>query len=103
MAQKGAFMTKQKYTVRMLDSFHFMDESEEYNSGTFNTYEEAVSKCRQIIDEFLESAHKPGETAEQLYGTYVMYGDTPVIHGEKPGNFSANDYCRERCKYLTKK
>lgn len=101
MAQKGTLVTKQKYTVRILDNFHFMDESEEYNSGTFNTYEEAVAKCKRIIDEFLESAHQPGETAEQLYGTYVMFGETPLIDGSKTGDFSANDYCRERCKLIT--
>lgn len=95
-------MAKQKYTVRILDNFHFMDESEEYNSGIFNTYEEAVSKCKKIIDDFLESAHQPGETATQLYETYVMYGETPIIWGDGLGNFSSNDYCRERCVFLAK-
>ena len=78
-----------------------MDESAEYNSGMFTNYEDAVSKCKKIIDDFLESAYQPGETAEQLYGTYVMYGETPYINGKELRSFSANDYCRKRCKALT--
>lgn len=74
-----------------------MDESESYGSGVFDTYEEAVTKCKEIIDEFLDSVKKPDENAEQLYSTYVMYGETPHIHGEKLGDFSATDYAKQRC------
>jgi hypothetical protein len=90
-------MTKQKYTVRVLDNFHFMDESEEYNSGMFETYEEAVAKCKEILDDFLESAYQPGDIAESLYGTYTQYGETPLIYGENLGAFDSNKYARVRC------
>lgn len=91
---------KQKYTVRILDNFHFMDENAEYNSGSFDTYDEAVSKCKEIINEFLEDVVEPGDTAEGLYNTFVMYGETPHIHGEKLGQFSATGYARQRCSEL---
>ena len=74
-----------------------MDESAEYNSGTFDTYEEAVTKCKDILDDFLASAYQPGETAEQLYGTYVQYGETPLIWGKDLGNFDSNEYARTKC------
>lgn len=74
-----------------------MDESESYGSGSYDTYEEAVTKCKEIIDEFLDSAKKPDENAEQLYSTFVMYGETPHIHGENLGNFSATTYAKQRC------
>lgn len=90
-------MIMQKYKVIIDDNFHFMDESESYGSGVFDTYEEAVTKCKEIIDEFLDSVKKPDENAEQLYSTYVMYGETPHIHGEKLGDFSATDYAKQRC------
>jgi hypothetical protein len=90
-------MIMQKYKVIVDDNFHFMDESESYGSGVFDTYEEAVAKCKEIIDEFLESAKKPDENAEQLYSTFVMYGETPHIHGEKLGDFSATVYAKQRC------
>ena len=95
-------MTKKKYTVRMLDNFHFMDKSEEYNSGTYDTYEEAVDKCKSILDDFLESAYQPGDTAETLYGTYVQYGETPLIWGEDLGDFDSNKYARMRCMEIVK-
>ena len=95
-------MSKQKYTVRILDNFHFMDQSEEYNSGTYDTYDEAVAKCKAILDDFLESAYQPGETAEQLYGTYVHYGESPLIWGKNLGDFDSNVYARERCEQITK-
>ena len=97
MVQNGANMTKQKYRVIIDDNFHFSDESESYGSGVFDTYEEAVTKCKEIIDEFLDLAKKPDENAEQLYTTFVMYGETPHIHGEKLEDFSATDYAKHRC------
>lgn len=90
-------MTKQKYTVRILDNFAFMDISAEYNSGTYDTYEEAVSKCKNILDDFLESAYQPGDSADQLYNTYVNFGETPLIWGENLGDFDSNEYARMKC------
>lgn len=96
-------MAKKKYTVRILDNFHFMDQSEEYNSGNFDTYEEAVTKCKAILDDFLESAYQPNDTADQLYGTYTQYGETPLIWGDNLGNFDSNIYARERCEQIVKR
>jgi hypothetical protein len=79
-----------------------MDQSEEYNSGTYDTYEEAVAKCKAILDDFLESAYQQGETAERLYGTYVMYGETPLIWGENLGTFDSNEYAKEQCVKIAK-
>lgn len=90
------------YKVIIDDNFHFMDENESYGSGTFSTYEEAVAKCKDIINEFLESAILPADTAEGLYMTYVMYGETPHITGSNLGNFSSNDYARLKCSELVR-
>ena len=95
-------MKKKQYTIRILDNFHFMDKDEEYNSGTFDTYEEAVAKCKAILDDFLESAYQPGDTADGLYGTYVHYGETPLVLGENLGTFDANQYARIRCQQIVK-
>lgn len=94
-------MTKQHYSVRVLDNFNFMDESAEYNSGTFNTYEEAAAKCKSIIDDFLESAYTPGDTAEQLYNSFIMFGESPILSGPKLGEFSDAAYTRARCLEIT--
>ena len=35
------------------DNFHYMDEDERCDSGTFKTYEEAVSAAKEIVDRSL--------------------------------------------------
>jgi hypothetical protein len=95
-------MRKKKYTIVIDDNFHFMDESESYKSGEFDTYEEALGECKKILDDFLEDAVRPGDTADQLYSAFVMFGETPHIHGEKLGKFSATNYARKRCTEIVK-
>lgn len=97
-------------TVRVLvdDNFHYMDESERYQLGVFDTVEEAVSKCREIIDADL--AHmakqaKPGLSAEALYELYMRFGEDPFIicegadeeGAEAARAWSAWDYAKSRC------
>ena len=94
-------MVVRKYKVIVDDNFHFMEKSESYSSGVYDTYEEAVVKCKEIIDGFLESAKNTDENTEQLYSTFVMYGETPHIHGEKLGDFSATNYAKQRCKEMS--
>ncbi len=42
-----------KYRVMIDDNFHYMDEDERCDSGTFKTYEEAVSAAKEIVDRSL--------------------------------------------------
>ena len=88
------------YLLFIDDNFHYMDESERYLSGTFDTIEAALEKARHIVDEFLESAYEPGMSAAQLYHSYVDFGEDPFIRcegGVPQAKFSAWDYARERC------
>ena len=72
-----------------------MDESEAYNHGQYNSYEEAMIKAKSIVDEFFEHNWKPGVTPDYLIGQYCLYGDDPIIlpneHG-KHERFSARTY-----------
>jgi len=54
------------YTVFVDDNFHYMDESERYRQGVYETVEEAVAACKGIVDEFLQSANEPGTTSDSL-------------------------------------
>lgn len=97
-------MKHELYKVFVDDNFHFMDESERYADGVYSTYEEAVEQCKQIVDEFLEDAHKPGMTSDQLYyGTYTMFGEDPFIVGPDKGNFSSWDYANRRSEEIVRK
>ena len=91
------------YLLYVDDNFHYMDESERYLSGTFDTVEAALTKARQIVDECLESAYEPGMTAAQLYHSYVGFGEDPFIvcEGDLPQvKFSAWDYAGRRCDVI---
>ena len=85
-----------KYTVYIDDNFHFMDESERYEHGSYRTLAAAVKACKRIVDEFLKEHYKPGMTAEELYSGYTGFGEDPWISGDDKDRFLAWDYAKER-------
>jgi len=91
------------YTVMVADNFHYMDEDERWEYGTFATPEEALAACRKLVDEWLALNHKPGMTAAELYSQYMSFGDDPFIIAPNEAQgaaFSAWDYARERSAIL---
>lgn len=52
-----------------------MDESEAYNHGHYETYEDALIAAKTIVDEFFEHNWKSGFTADYLLGQYSLYGE----------------------------
>ena len=80
------------YQVYCDDNFHFTDEDERGYIGEFATAEEAIAKCKEIVQESVEHCRKPGMTAEEIYEAYVDFGDDPFIKGVK---FSAWDYAKQ--------
>lgn len=85
-----------KYRVCVDDNFHFMDESERYELGEFESQEEALAAAKDIVDRGLETVYKPGMSAEELFGNYTMFGEDPFIVPED-SEFSAWEYARKRC------
>ena len=83
------------YKVIVADNFHYMDESESYTSGEFSTLEEAIVKCKKIVNRFLKSAYQSGMSSEELYESYTLFGDDPYIATENV--FSAWTYAKKRC------
>jgi hypothetical protein len=104
---KGTKMTKYKYIVLVDDNFHYMDESERYQSGEYETYAEAVQHCKKNVDEYLHDALRQ-EVAkpENLYESYVNFGEDPFIQTHPDSqiklfegeHFSAWDYAKQRCE-----
>ena len=90
------------YVVMVDDNFHYMDEDERYRHGEFADAGVAIEHCRQIVDEYLESALKPGMSAEELWDSYKSFGEDPFIQSVDvaPVRFSAWDYARGRCADL---
>ncbi|MCB1432429.1 MAG: hypothetical protein KDK75_08225 [Alphaproteobacteria bacterium] len=89
----------QVWTVIVNDNFHFMDENERYELGSYQRYQDAEAACREIVDEFLND--RPEQDAASLYDCYCMFGEDPFIIGPDAGrNFSAWDYAKLRCAEL---
>lgn len=90
------------YKVIVADNFHYGDESESYELGTFATLELAIDASKRIVDEYLASAHKPGMSASDLYRSYTGFGEDPYIIAADTGGvlFSAWKYAREQCDVL---
>lgn len=89
-----------KYMVYVDDNFNFMDESERYCDGEFNNPKDAIAKCKQIIDSYLEEATKIEKDADSLYSSYTMFGEDPFIVGPTDVEFSAWDYAKKRSEEI---
>jgi hypothetical protein len=87
-----------KLHLRVYENNHYMDESDAYDHGQYDTYEEAMIAAKAIVDEFFVQNWKRGMTPDDLLAQYSLYGDDPIIlpneHGEHP-RFSASDYSEE--------
>ena len=92
------------FKVLVDDNFHYMDDSERYELGTFPTLEPAAEAARLVVDEYLQSAYEPGMTSDTLLETYLSFGEDPftVSTGGAPSGvlFSARDYGRTRCEAM---
>lgn len=98
----GSGVPKRRYKVMVDDNFHYMDESERYSAGEYDTCEEAIEKCKCIVDDFLLAVLMPSMTAEQLMEMYIFFGEDPFILSQDRGcSFHARDYARQRCEEAT--
>ena len=92
---------KPKYSVFVDDNFHYMDESERYLLGEFETREEAIQTAKAIVDAFLIRGYEEGMSAEKLHEQYRAYGEDPFISPrDENAPFSAWGYAKIRCDEL---
>jgi hypothetical protein len=99
VSQRAEPLAEKPYVVFVDDNFHFMKEEERYKSGDYATLEEAVKKCQEIVDGFLDDQYKPGMSSDALFEQYAHFGEDPFIRGPE-SDFSAWDYARQRCDEL---
>ena len=94
------------FKVIVAENSHYMDESENYAYGTYDTLEQAVAVAKEIVDRFVIQTCKPGVSFESAWSIYAMFGEDPyirVVDGNvEQGSlaFSARSYARERCMEL---
>ena len=88
------------YTVEVDDNYHYMDESERYTLGEYDTWEEALAAAKKVVDDFLDAS---SESGAKLYDDYVSFGEDPFISGGPPDgqeSFSAWAYAKRRCEEI---
>jgi hypothetical protein len=73
------------YKVMVDDNFHYMEEDERREHGSYSTLEDAISTCKGLVDRSLAASYRPGMTAAELFEHYASFGDDPVIVAEGRG------------------
>src|ERR1700730_11315217 len=90
-----------RYKIYVDDNFHYMDESERYFKGGYETAEAAIGAAKAMVDAELVASYKPDMTAGELYDLYTDFGEDPFIVSEDRNcRFSAWDYAKERCQQI---
>lgn len=84
-----------KYIVKVDDNFHYMDESERYDGGSYSSLEEAIKRCEEITTESLKGFYKKGTSADELKAKWLMFGEDPFVIGADKVPFSAREYLSE--------
>jgi hypothetical protein len=93
--------TEKKYRVLIDDNYDYMDESARYGGGSFDTFEEAVTRCKELVDDSLEECYEEGMSGGELDGRYKMFGDDPFIMSDDPvGKYSSWDYAKVRSEEI---
>ena len=88
-------MDKQ-FSVKVDDNYHYMDESERYEDGSYQTLAEAILRCKAITIASLKACYEKGIDANKLQAQWLMFGDDPFVVGAagKPP-FSAREFVTE--------
>ena len=92
----------EKYKIYVDDNYHYMDKSERYSVGSYDSLEEAVNKCKEITIKSLKGFYEKGITPETLSAQWAMFGEDPyVFGGDGTIPFSARKFIStELCKEI---
>jgi hypothetical protein len=102
----GAGENMSKYRVLINDNANYMDEREQVKHGDFDSADDAVAACKEIVDSDLITMRKAGTAAKDLYKVYVAFGPDPFIvpinAKDRAVKFSAWTYAKAECKRISK-
>jgi len=75
-----------QFKIFVDDNYHYMDKSERYSVGSYDSLEEAVNKCKEITIKSLKDLYEKGITPETLSAQWAMFGEDPprrsVLNGQ---------------------
>lgn len=83
--------------IMVIDNFNVPD-SGATSFMRFDNVREAIEWAKWVTNDFLKSAYKPGMTAEELWKSFAMFGESCSVIG---GNsFHGRDYAKARCEEI---
>jgi len=83
-----------EFQLRVYSNAHYMDESEAYTVGGFQSWQAALEHAQSIGRDDFSGLFKPGMDAETLLKTYQLFGNDPVIAPSEPPGFSAWEFAK---------
>lgn len=93
-----------KYRVLVNENSRYMDESARSDQGIYPSADHAIAACKAMVDDELNTMHRPGMTGKELYQLYIGFGPDPFVVPLNPNDpeieFSAWSYAKQRCKEL---
>jgi hypothetical protein len=91
-----------QFKIFVDDNFHYMDESERYAAGSYNSLEEAIGQCKELTIKSLKDLYEKGITPEKLQTQWLMFGEDPYVFGGSGAvPFSARKFVSiELCKEI---
>jgi hypothetical protein len=95
-------MDTKKYIVMVDDNYHFMDTDYRSKDGEYDTEEEAIARCKEIVEVSCGKRPRKGLSAEELYSGWMGYGEDPFIvsNAALKTGFSARKYAKEYCRKI---
>ncbi|HAN78749.1 MAG TPA: hypothetical protein DCQ31_13795 [Bacteroidales bacterium] len=95
------------FSLKVYDNYHYMDESETYLTGNYETAEEAVNAAKKIVEEFLLQLLEQGTEPDQLYQIFLNFGEDPMVISTNPNLeapfFSSTTYAQTYINLLIEK
>lgn len=86
------------YNIIVYDNYHYQDSEEAYMILGFETAEDAIKKCREIVEQSITECSNKHTTSDSIYCCYTMFGEDPAIcspAGAEQITFSGWTYARE--------
>ena len=87
------------YFLRVYDNFHYMDDDEGDDKGSFNSEQEALKEAQRIVKNGVIHLWSTGTKIEELASSWLSFGNDPKICCSdlniKPPFFSGIKYAEE--------
>lgn len=99
-----AINTSKPFSVDVFIDGYAMDQSPWIRLGEFKTLDQAIAKCKKVIDDYLNQYMHSVASPEALVENYLMYGPVPCINGvDNLGSFDLYEYLNTRCAEISPK